>query len=96
MSVYIVARIEIHDRDRYGEYEAGFMAIFERHAGELLAVDEAPEVVEGSWSPTRTVLIRFPDRDAAMAWYRSADYQALAEHRFAASTADIALLAGLG
>ena len=35
---YLLALIDIHDRERYREYEAGFMAIFERHRGSLLSV----------------------------------------------------------
>ena len=95
MSAYIVAKITIHDRDRYGQYEAGFMDIFARHDGRMLAVDEAPEVIEGEWPVTRTVLVEFPDAAAMHAWYDSEDYQALAQHRFAASSADIVLLQGL-
>ncbi|MEE4300847.1 MAG: DUF1330 domain-containing protein [Pseudomonadales bacterium] len=95
MSVYIVARIDIEDREGYGRYEAGFMEIFAAHGGRLLAVDETPEILEGAWPVTRTVLIEFPDREAAMAWYRSEDYQHLARHRFAASTGDIAMLKSL-
>jgi uncharacterized protein (DUF1330 family) len=96
MSVYVIARIDITDRERYGQYEAGFMEIFARHEGKLLAVDEAPEIVEGTWPVTRTVLIEFPDADAMRAWYDSEDYQNLARHRFASSQGDIAMLTALG
>lgn len=95
MTVYIVATITIHDRERYARYGEGFMAIFSRHAGQLLAVDEAPEVLEGDWPFTRTVLVSFPDAGAARAWYASAEYQALAQHRFAASIANVAMVSGL-
>ena len=96
MAVYIVARITINDRERYRQYEAGFMDIFAAHTGRLLAVDDDPEVLEGQWQCTRTVVAEFPDRDEALAWYRSDDYQTLAEHRFAASDGEIALLQGIG
>ena len=95
MSVYVIARIDIHDRARYGEYEAGFMDIFSQYAGRVLAVDEAAEALEGTWACTRTVLIEFPSREDMLAWYHSDAYQALAQHRFAASTADIAIIQGL-
>ena len=95
MAVYIVAKITINDRERYGEYEAGFMNIFSQHAGRMLAVDDQAEVLEGDWSCTRTVIAEFPSREEALAWYRSDDYQALAEHRFAASVGNIALIKGL-
>ena len=96
MAAYIVARITINDRERYAEYEAGFLEIFAAHAGRMLAVDDNPEVLEGDWRCTRTVIAEFPDRESALAWYRSDDYQTLAEHRFAASEGEIALLAGFG
>lgn len=96
MSVYAVALIDIHDRDGYGRYEQGFMDIFSQHEGRLLAVDESPSPLEGEWPWTRTVLIEFPDEEKLQAWYASADYQALAQHRFGAAEAQIAVLKGLG
>jgi uncharacterized protein (DUF1330 family) len=96
MSVYAVALIHIHDRAGYGAYEQGFMEIFSRHQGKLLAVDEKPNVLEGEWPWTRTVLLEFPDQASLDAWYRSADYQALAQHRFRAADAAIAVVQSLG
>jgi uncharacterized protein (DUF1330 family) len=96
MAVYFVAQISIHDRAEYSKYEAGFMPVFEKYKGRLLAVDEAPEVLEGAWSCTRTVLIEFPNREDALAWAGSAEYQAIAKHRWAGSTANIAMIKSLG
>lgn len=89
MSVYVVASIRIHDRERYLEYQGGFLPIFEKYGGEILVVDDAPETVEGSWPYTRMVVLRFPDAERLRAWYGSPEYQALAKHRHAASEADI-------
>ena len=96
MSVYIVAHITIEDRARYSQYEAGFMAVFQKYQGRMLSVDEAPEVIEGEWHATRTVLIEFPSSTAAHAWIDSSEYQALAQHRFAAARSHVVLLQGLG
>ena len=95
MPAILVAQITIHDRERYAQYEAGFMTIFTAHEGRLLAVDENPEVLEGTWQCTRTVVAEFPNREAALAWYHSDDYQALAQHRFAASDGNVVVLAGM-
>lgn len=95
MSIYLVAQINIEDRDTYARYEAGFMEIFDRYDGELLAVDEAVTELEGSWDYTRTVILRFPDETAARSWYDSTEYQALAQHRFAASAANLAIVQGM-
>jgi len=95
VSVYVVAEISITDRTEYARYEAGFMPIWQKYRGELLAVDEKPMVLEGEWRHTRTVLLRFPDAAEAERWYRSPEYQALAQHRWKGSRANVALLSGL-
>ncbi len=95
MTAYIIAHITIHDRERYGQYEAGFMEIFQRYKGTMLSVDEQPEIIEGQWSATRTVLIAFPTSEDAHAWIDSEAYQSLAQHRFAAAESHVVLVGGL-
>ncbi len=95
MSHYLIATINIVDRETYSLYEAGFMDIFSQYNGKMLAVDEKPHLLEGSWTFTRTVLIEFPSEDDALAWYRSDEYQALAKHRFAASDGNVVLIRGI-
>lgn len=95
MTTYVTAQINIQDREKYALYEQGFMEIFDRYEGKVLAVDEAPEIWEGQWLYSRTVLIEFPSAQAAQAWYNSDEYQQLASHRWAASIANIAMLEGL-
>ncbi|MEM7097497.1 MAG: DUF1330 domain-containing protein [Pseudomonadota bacterium] len=95
MPCYIVALINIHDRDTYSKYEAGFMDVFEQFNGTMLSVDEEPQVIEGDWSWTRTVLISFPSNADAQAWYQSAAYQEIAKHRYAASNSQVVFLNGI-
>lgn len=92
---YLSARIDINDREEYSKYQAGFMEIFSQYDGKMLSVDEAPKLIEGEWPVSRTVLIEFPSKESAMAWYESEAYQALAQHRFASSDGNIVLLKGL-
>jgi len=95
LTAYAIALIDIHDRQAYSQYEAGFMTILTRYAGELLAVDERPRVIEGQWPATRTVLLRFADTATFDRWYGSDEYQALMSFRTAASVASVALIQGL-
>ena len=67
MAVYLMAQIQIRDRGRYGQYEVGFMDIFRQYQGKVLSVDEAPQIREGDWPHTRTILIEFPTREEANA-----------------------------
>ena len=34
----MLCQIHIRDREAYGRYEAGFMAVFDQYGGEMLAV----------------------------------------------------------
>lgn len=95
VSVYIVGHIKITDRETYAGYEAGFGEIFQRYDGEFLAVDDDVLMLEGDNRHTRTVLVRFPDRAAALAWFQSDAYQELAAIRWSASTAEISLIEGV-
>lgn len=94
--MYLVATITINDREGYKRYEDGFVEVFRQFKGRALAVSEEPEVLEGQWACTRTVLLEFPDRDEAMAWYHSPGYQAIIGHRQTASTGDVILMDGYG
>jgi uncharacterized protein (DUF1330 family) len=94
MSVYIIANITVEDWDEYGKYQEGFLEIFARYRGEILAVSDEPRVVEGEWPHTRAVLLRFPDEAEARRWYESPEYQAIAQHRWRASKASIIAVEG--
>lgn len=94
MSSYFLALIDIRDAAEYDRYLAGFDAAFAPFGGEVVAVEDNPRVLEGTWPAGRTVLIRFPDDDALRRWYDSPAYQAIALHRRAAATADIAVITG--
>ena len=95
MSVYIVARFNIHDRGEYDKYSAGFSAVFQKFDGRMLSVDEDPTVLAGDWDDTRSVIIEFPSKESALAWMTSDDYQAIAKHRNAGSTVNSILVKGL-
>jgi uncharacterized protein (DUF1330 family) len=74
MPAYVVVMMEVTDPERYQSYLPGAGAAVRAHGGELLAADQAVEVLEGP-APPATVILRFPDKAAAEAWYRSPDYQ---------------------
>jgi uncharacterized protein (DUF1330 family) len=96
MSVYIIARFKIHNRSEYDRYSAVFAEVFQRFDGKMLSVDEDPIILAGQWDDTRSVIIEFPSKESALAWMTSDDYQAIAKHRDAGSTANSILVKGLG
>jgi uncharacterized protein (DUF1330 family) len=92
MTVYIIARFQIHDRAAYDRYEENFMEILEPFGGSLLSVDEEPIVLQGEFDFTRSVLIEFPSPEQAMAWMTSPEYKEIAKNRFAASIGDVVMV----
>ena len=96
MSVYIIARFNIHDRSQYDKYESGFAEVFKKFDGKMLSVDEDPMLLMGEWQDTRSVIIEFPCKKSALAWMTSDEYQAIAKHRDAGSTANSILVKGFG
>ena len=94
MTVYVVARLSIHDRARYQRYSDAFMPVLTKYGGRLLVSDEHPEVVEGQWPGDKVVLLAFPDRDAFTSWSRSPEYREIAKDRIAAADAVVLLTRG--
>jgi len=94
MSAYFVAQIDIHDPKEYEVYEEGFDQVFSNYDGQVVCVDDQPSVLEGAWSRTRIVIIRFRDEDEARRGYGSDEYTKLVHHHHRALKADIILTKG--
>lgn len=95
MTVYALAQISIHDRDLYDRYAARFMGVLAGFNGRLLAADESPEVLEGTWHHDKVVLIAFPTRSDLERWALSPEYGEIAKDRIAATTGCVLVVSGL-
>lgn len=92
MAHYLMGLIRIHDPVAYQAYVDGFdWAHLQRQGGEVLIVDDAPEVLEGEWTLGRIVLIRFPSREAAKQWYDSDEYARVRGVRWRHATSIVSL-----
>ena len=95
MTVYLINTRTIHDRAAYETYVAGFMPVFRKFGGSLLAIQDAPKALEGAWPYDRSVLISFPTGEEAKRWLESAEYQEIAKHRHAGTVSNAVMLDGL-
>jgi uncharacterized protein (DUF1330 family) len=75
-------------------YLRGIDATLEPFGGRFLVHGTTPEVLEGPWADN-TVIIEFPDIEAARAWYVSPAYQELLPLRVNNSEGYVALLDGV-
>lgn len=96
MTIYALAQFTIHDRARYEAYAARFAETMKGRKGRLLAAQENPEVVEGTWAGTKIVLIEFPDEASFRDWSESAEYRTISVDREAATEGSVLLVKGLG
>ena len=94
MSVYAIAQLSITDRTAYARYQQRFMGVMKRFRGQLLAADESPLVLEGTWDRDKVVLLSFPDEAAFREWAESPEYQEIAKDRKDGSDAMVLLVKG--
>jgi uncharacterized protein (DUF1330 family) len=94
--VYAIAQLTITDRATYDRYQARFMGVMKRFQGRVLAADESPKVVEGTWDRQKVVLLSFPDEAAFREWAESPEYLEIAKDRKAGADAVILLAKGIG
>ena len=93
---YAILQIQVSDPVAYKRYAlAGHLELLDKFDGRLTVIDGEPDVVEGEWPYNRTVVMEFPDKARALAWYRSPAYQEMVGLRHAASTANCAIVGGL-
>ena len=90
---YWIGHLDVTNPEGYKAYMVADMEPFGKFGGRFLVRGGAREVTEGKFR-SRTVVLEFPSYDAALACYRSCDYQAAKNFRDGNSTADIIVVEG--
>ena len=75
MPAFIIADVTVTDVDQMAKYREWSTKAMQEHGAEVLVRGGAFEVLEGPWTPSRLVVLKFPDRAAAKAFYDSETYQ---------------------
>ncbi|HUC60904.1 MAG TPA: DUF1330 domain-containing protein [Alphaproteobacteria bacterium] len=94
MAAYMIANLNIFDQKTFDTYRAQVKPSIEKFGGRFLVRGGAHERLEGTWTPTRLVLLEFPDMDALKRWYASAEYVALIKLRQSAAFTDVVAVEG--
>jgi len=75
MSAYLVADTQIENDEEYEKYKALARPIVEQYGGVYVARGGELDIRETDlWSPTRMVIIEFPDMQSAQAFIDSDEY----------------------
>lgn len=95
MATYVIADIEVLDSNGYDEYRRQVPATISAYGGRYLARGGATEVLEGSWSPERCIILEFPDMDQFRAWWASPEYGPLRAIRERTTKSHLVVTQGL-
>ena len=81
MSAYIIADVTVTDAEQMARYREWSTRAMQEHGAEVLVRGGEIEVLEGPWTPTRLVVLRFADRATARRFYDSETYRHARELR---------------
>jgi uncharacterized protein (DUF1330 family) len=90
---YWIARVDVSNEEGYKPYAGANPAIFKKYGGKFVVRAGKFESMEGT-SRSRNVVIEFPDYAAALACYRSDEYQANIKVRQPHSSIDLIVIEG--
>lgn len=95
MSAYIVSRVKILDPESMQRYMNEAPATVAAFGGRYLVRGNDVQALEGAWEHERMVIVEFPDKEAALAWYHSDVYRPLRDLRQDNAEAVILLAQGV-
>jgi uncharacterized protein (DUF1330 family) len=86
---YVIGHITIKNAAKWDEYRNQVPATLAPWQAELVFRGQKLAVLGGEHRHTDTVVIRFPNAEAANGWFNSAAYQALIPLRMEAAEVDL-------
>jgi uncharacterized protein (DUF1330 family) len=90
---YWVAQVDVTEPEGYKAYMGADMAAFRKYGARFLVRGGQSQLLEGAVR-SRTVVIEFPDLQAAVACYHSPEYQAAAALRKGRAVFDLVAIEG--
>jgi uncharacterized protein (DUF1330 family) len=94
MAAYLVCDIKVTNPTQYEDYKKLAQAAVAHHGGRYLVRGGETAVLEGSWQPSRVVVLEFPDLARARAFYDSPEYKAARKARGSAAQMNMIAVAG--
>lgn len=92
---YWIARVDVHDADKYKEvYASQNGPVFKKYGAKFLVRGGQFTPKEGSNHRSRNVVLEFPDYATALACFESPEYQRLVAARAPFSVADLIIIEG--
>lgn len=74
MSAYVVVQVDVKDPIAYEDYKKLTPGSIAPFGGKFIVRGARTETLEGTWSPSRFVVVEFPSVERAKAWWSSPEY----------------------
>lgn len=94
MKAYLVVDLTVHDNDTYQQYVKDAPGFVAKHGGKYLVRGGDVDIIEGEWSPSRVVVLEFPDKESLDGLIADQEYQKIAATRRAATTTHMIAVQG--
>ena len=95
MPSYVIVEVNIADPVRYEEYKKLSGPSLVPFGGRFIVRGGPVEVLEGNHNPGRIVVLEFPSREQAKAWWGSDSYRPAKAIRQAVATTEMILVDGI-
>ena len=95
MPGYVIADVEVTNPELFEEYRKLVPATVEAYGGRYIVRGGDSEVVEGEWTPNRTVIIEFESFEQAKAWHSSEMYAGPKQMRIDSTNSSVIIVDGL-
>ncbi len=96
MTAYVIVDTKINNPEAYEEYKALAKPIAETFGGIYRTRGGAMEVLENDlWTPTRIVIVEFPDMESAKRFADSEEYAPVKAIRHANAECTLAIIEGV-
>jgi len=94
MRGYIIVDIVVHDPVAYEPYKQMAQAAVAQYGGRYIVRGGPVDVREGSWNPSRVVVVEFPSVEQARAFYESPEYAPALAIRKSVATSNLVIVEG--
>jgi len=95
MAAYIVVQVEVHDQATYDEYRKLVPPSLAAYGGRFAVRGGKTETLEGTWNPSRFVVLEFDSVEQAKKWWASPEYAEAKALRQRSAKTEMLVVAGV-
>jgi uncharacterized protein (DUF1330 family) len=94
VAAYMIVEVETTDEALMAEYRKHTPGLVAKFGGKFIVRGGKTRTLEGGWTPSRVVVLEFPDYAAAERFYDSADYKPVLDMRLQAGKSKAIIVDG--